>query len=696
MDIKKENGLDRLIRSDAEKKRAKKRREITFREYLLLVKQDPQIAQNTYSRFMEIINDAGVEDIPENERLILVATRRYKLFAGLYGVEKPIQQVVTHLEVGAKRGSTGKQVVVLVGPPASGKSSVVRILMQSLENYRKREVFAIKNCPKHEEPLHLLPRYLRKQATLLPQECPEYPNCESRKENPHLHLGVTIKGDLCPPCRYFLESSFTDEDGTIRWWDVPVTTFTFSIQGRRGIGSFEPSDEKSSDITTLSGREVIGVTSVHGYNHPLAYELSGEIPAGERGIVEGREILSSDPAVLAIFFSVAEEQELKIQGSTFPHISTDTFIVGHCNLTVFKEFSSQKKYEGLHDRFFVIPFPYPLRIRDEISIYRKLIEQESDFIRLRKCHIAPGALELAATFAIMTRLMPSTAGIDPLTKAKVYNGDIALTELKDKDQRPIDLYQLLTEGQASPDISKREGMFGVSSRTILAALNTKLVEKAGAENNCLTPLTVIRSLREVFEHRMGIEAENIERYKLLLVAGEAQNVMSEYREWILQTVTRAFLRRYQDLRDQLFWRYIKEAQLYCALHQKIVRVPIQVERDPLTQKPKEPDVKFMREIEMHIPWNEQEAVIGRSEIIHGKAILENFGPESCPQLARACDKKLLADSKATLSIVLATDKPQSKEETERHHELIQELMQGGHCSKCAREAIEKAREFLHE
>jgi len=689
------NGFGGIIETDKERKRkkAEQHKVITLREYLKLVEKDPLIAQNSPSRFWEIIQNAGIEDIPEHERWFGVK-KKYSLFASkLFGIDEVIHQVVNHIRVGAFKGSTGKQVLVLVGPPASGKSTVVKILMDALKNYNKRPVFVIKGCPKWEEPLHLIPGYLRNDVENEKEpgeECSD-PDCKER----HLHLGIKIKGDLCQHCRNLLETKYTDTDEkTVRWWDVELETFTFSIRGRRGIGSFEPSDEKSSDVTALTGRENIGITSVHGYKHPLAYELSGEIPAGERGIVEGREILACDPEVLRVFFSVAEEQELKVQGSSFPHLSVDTLVVGHTNLTVFKEFNANKKYEGLHDRFYIIPVRYPLRIRDEVRLYKKLINTESDFTRLKKCHIAPGTLELAATFAIMTRLMPSSV-VSLLTKAKLYNGDKALTELRDKEKKPIDLRLLIEDGQSSTDISKREGMFGVSSRTILAALNKALVEESGT-NGCLTPLNAIRMLREVFEHRMGFSAEDIERYKLLLSAGESDNVMNEYKQLVKEMVIMAYLAGYSDLARELFNKYMKEIKLYRNQKRKMVRGQlVNIERDPESGKVKEPDLKFIRSIEEHIPWTTEEAEVGRGELLEYKD--EDFSYETYPPLAKACDKKLLNDSKDTLTLVLSSDRPKEDTDKKRQNDLFNALLDKYDCCpKCAKEFLERGREFLRE
>lgn len=688
----KKDYLDKVILEDAERKRDKKKlhKEITFREYLGLVAEDPVIAQLSASRLWEIIQNAGIVKLPEEEQWMGVNVG-YDLFRNeLYGVDKPISEAVEHIKVGATRGSTGKYLLILVGPPGAGKSTWVRILGKALENYNKRPVFYIKGCPKHEEPLHLLPRYMREDISKKKEDCSE---CVQSPK--HIHLGIQIEGDLCPVCRDLLETKYTEEDGAVRWKDVPVETFTFSVQGRRGIGSFEPSNEITSDTSALSGRENIGITSnpAYGHKHPRAFEISGEIPAGERGFVEGREVTSSDPKVLRVFFSVAEEKQLKIEGSYFPHLSVDTVIIGHTNLTAFKEFSSNRKYEGLHDRFIVVPFHYPLRIRDEVKLYKKLIERESDFVRLNKCHIAPGTLELAALFAVLTRLTDSQMGVESLTKAKVYNGDRALTELKDKDKKPIDERELIEEGRASPDIAKREGMFGVSSRTILAALNSALAKESDASNGCLTPLKALTALREIFEHRMGFTPEEVDQYKELLSSSEGGTVIAEYKEFTINSVQKAFLKAYGDLARQMFNEYIKEAGFYRDTKRKFVRPRTNAAHDTLTGKPRGPNTKFLREVEEHVPISESEADNFRGEILEAREI----SYDSYPPLAHAVEKKLLSDSKDMLKTVLALHKPKDEESRRRANDLFSELTgPGGFCKTCAKEIIEKANEFLNE
>ena len=78
--------------------------------------------------------------------------------------------------------------MLLLGPPAGGKSSIVILLKRGLEEYSNTDegaLYGIRGCPVHESPLHLVP------YTLRPKFRETY--------------GVEITGELCPLCRHQLE-----------------------------------------------------------------------------------------------------------------------------------------------------------------------------------------------------------------------------------------------------------------------------------------------------------------------------------------------------------------------------------------------------------------------------------------------------------------------------------------------------------
>ena len=132
---------------------------MTLRDYLYLLKNDSSTAQNSPARLLEIVQSHGMTEIPEEERWSIddgeLVAIRYNLFSQkLFEVEKPAFQVVKYFKAGANRLSTGKQVLLLVGPTASGKSTFVNIIKHALENYDAKPVFAIDGCPLLAEPLH--------------------------------------------------------------------------------------------------------------------------------------------------------------------------------------------------------------------------------------------------------------------------------------------------------------------------------------------------------------------------------------------------------------------------------------------------------------------------------------------------------------------------------------------------------------
>ena len=75
--------------------------------------------------------------------------------------------------------------------------------------------------------------------------------------------------------------------------------------------------------------------------------------------------------------------------------------------------------EALRDRTVKIDIPYITRLDDEIKIYEKDYNPE----KIRGKHIAPHTIEMAAMWAVLTRLEePKKAQLSLLQKLKLYNG----------------------------------------------------------------------------------------------------------------------------------------------------------------------------------------------------------------------------------------------------------------------------------
>src|SRR5216684_3045000 len=165
----------------------------TLLDYLEMVKSDPTVAKMAHARIYDMIMVNGTRNIhesddPRTKRLYKdEPIKVYNFFSDeFFGIERTIAQIVRYFHSASLKGEESRQVLYLMGPVGSGKSSLVERLQRGLE--ASEPFYAIENCPMAEEPLHLIPRHLRKEFEKM--------------------LGVHIEGDLCPVCRFRLKEEF--------------------------------------------------------------------------------------------------------------------------------------------------------------------------------------------------------------------------------------------------------------------------------------------------------------------------------------------------------------------------------------------------------------------------------------------------------------------------------------------------------
>ncbi len=630
----------------------------TFREYLSLVAENPKICQSAPARIYDMVMSKGVKATLESEKLPHYEDLvRYNFFSEeIFGIEEAIHDLVRFFRAGANRTETGKRILILVGPVSSGKSTIATLLRAGLEKYAAA-IYAIKGCPIHEEPLHLIPRSLR----------PEFEKL----------LGVKIEGDLCPVCKCRLEedSQCRDLVGQYSWDNMPIVQIQLSERDRIGIGTFQPSDPKNQDISELIGHVDLGKITKFGEAHPLGYKFDGEIEIANRGLIEYIEILKCDIKFHYVLITVAQEQLIKAPG--FPQIYIDSVILSHTNQTEFDKFKANKENEALHDRMYPIYVPYNLRIRDEVSIYKKLTSR-SEFHD--KVHIAPLTFDTAATFAILTRLTPSGLCTELIKKAKYYDGQVIMEKEKD----PVNVKRMRLEGR-----EKGEGMSGISPRFVMNALNIAL-GAALEGTGCVNPVDIIRALRHQFEHHIGFSEEEKSRY-LELLTGDKGSTLSEFRSEAKREVNRAFLFAYEDQAQALFENYMRNATAFC-LKRKIT--------DRVTQEEMDPDEKLMRSIEEMIGISE----IAKREFRQGLFVFKSdavdrgdeFSFKTYMPLQEAIEKKLMADLKNIVSLTLADKNVKDPKTLKRKEDAVSKLLEKGYCPVCANNLLHFVGEILRK
>ena len=228
----------------------------------------------------------------------------------------------------------------------------------------------------NEEPLHLVPRHLRKEFDKM--------------------LGVKIEGDLCPVCRYRLKDEFQN-----KWEEMPVRSITFSIRAKRGIGVVPPVDPNNQDTSVLIGGEDISKLDMYSEGDPRCLDLTGALNVGNRGMVEFIEVFKNETEYLHAMITATQEKHIPAPGR-HGMIYVDTCILAHSNEAEWKKFKSDHTNEAILDRIVTVKVPYNLRLSEEVKIFQKIIRQ-SQF----NADIAPHTIEMASMFAILTRLDPT-------------------------------------------------------------------------------------------------------------------------------------------------------------------------------------------------------------------------------------------------------------------------------------------------
>ena len=604
----------------------------TFLEYLERVKDDPTLPKLAHARIHDVILRGGVRDINESgdgriKRLFKdEAVKVYDFFADeFFGIEKIIAQITRYFHSASLKGEESRQVLYLMGPVGSGKSSLVEKLQHGLEE--SGPFYAIEACPMSEEPLHLIPRHLRREFEKM--------------------LGVHIEGDLCPVCRFRLKEEFGE-----RYEEVPVVTRLFSKRNRVGIGVVPPVDPNNQDTSVLIGSEDISKLDLYSEGDPRVLDLNGALNVGNRGMVEFIEVFKNETEYLHAMITATQEKVIPAPGR-HGMVYVDTVIVAHSNEAEWQKFKADHTNEAILDRIVVVKVPYNLRLSEEVKIYQKII-RNSDF----RAHVAPHTLEIASMFAILSRLEPTTK-CDLMTKLKLYNGEEVVEKGKTKK---IDVRELR-------DDAKREGMTGISTRFIMKALDNALSDNVAG--NCINPITVREALINMTKEA-DLPDDTRKQYLDFL-----QDVLhKEYLDVLEKEITKAFVYSYQEQAESLFQNYLDHAEAY------VNKTKV---KDRNTREELQPDEGFLKSIE------EQIAIIGsaaegfRQEVIAYLWAASRRGEKvsyrSYEPLKEAIEKKLMT-SVRDISRIITKARTRDEEQTDKYNAMVQNLLENGYCENC--------------
>ncbi len=551
--------------------------EISLGEYIDRVYENPLLIRTAFQRIYDMIVSKGFNEFERYHKIL----KHYNFFDDeeipLFGLEESLDKFVKFVRGAAGGYGTEKRVLLLHGPVGSAKSTIARRLKRGLEQYSKTKEgmwFSYKwvnlptgqdgiytqsecKCPMHDDPLKLIPINIRKKVLAELNEI----NRDKAPENVYTLL---CEGELNPLCKFFMGELLNRYEGD---WEKVVTEhirvvrMVHSEADRIGIGTFQPKDEKNQDATELTGDINYALLPHFGSDSdPRAFSYDGEFCCSHRGLFELIEMLKLDQAFLYDLLGASQEKQIKPK--KFSQIVVDEMLMGHSNPHEYEKLKANSGMEALRDRMVKIDILYLLRWDDEV----KVLEHDYGVGKVKQ-HVAPHTLEIAALWAILTRL--EDGNIDLVKKAKLYNGQALPGHTEDTVKELIDKHP-------------NEGTFGVSARYVQDKISNCLSDN----HDYINPFMVMNEIREGLEGSSLItRKEDISRYHACvdLAIGELNEILKDEVRKALTGDEKAIERLCTNYIDNVM-AYIKKAKV----------------KNLYTQRDEPPNERLMRSIEEKI------------------------------------------------------------------------------------------------
>jgi serine protein kinase len=622
----------------------------SFEEYLQIVRERPKVTRNAFQRVYDMVLSYGTDEYVDNKKKLT----RYRFFQdpidngkdAIFGLDIPLMRLMNVLKAAAEGYGPERRVILLHGPVGSSKSTIARMLKKGLEAYSRTPdgaLYTFKwvnlkgtglasgnedefDSPMHDEPLRLVPIAWRDEAT-------------RRAALGDPNFQIKVEGDLDPASRFIFQGlmlKYGGDWGKVVSKHVRVRRLVLSEKDRVGIGTFQPKDEKNQDSTELTGDINYRKIAEYGSDSdPRAFNFDGEFNIANRGIVEFVEMLKLDVAFL--YDLLGASQEHKIKPKKFAQTDIDEVIIGHTNEAEYKRLVNNEFMEALRDRTIKIDIPYITRLSDEIRIY----EKEFNSKRVKGKHIAPHTAEVAAMWAVLTRLEePKKHNLQLIQKMKLYDGKVLPGYSQDT------VKELRKE-------TKQEGMAGISPRYVQDKISNALVSDVA--EGTINPFMVLNELEKgLVGHSLITAEDQRKRYQELIGV-----VKAEYDEIVKNEVQRA-ISADEEAIGKLAANYIDNIKAY-TLKEKL--------KNRYTGQDEAPDERLMRSIEEKIEIPENRKDDFRREIMNfigAKAIEgKKFDWQSNDRLRRALELKLFEDQKDSIKLKTLVSAVVDKETQEK-------------------------------
>lgn len=603
---------------------------LSFEQYLCQVAEKPHChVRNSAHYFVDMIDSFGSYAVSTPTEILT----RYRLFDAeflefegrIFGQERIQHAIVEQLRSFVKQGRIDK-LILLHGPNGSAKTSIIQAITRAAEHYSytddgalyqfswvfpKKEMmsgslgFSQNRVEARESYAHLpndavearMPCDQRDHPLLLLSVAERHELFASIRENHQekpLRIPVVLEsGELSRRNRQIFDALLSSYDGDLEQVLRHVRVERFYLSGRfqRGIAAVEPQMSVDAAVRQITSDQSL-MALPGSLRHLSLHESFGPLVEANRGMIEYSDLLKR-PIDAWKYLLVACEQAQVSLGTM--SLFFDLVLVATSNelhLNSFKDYPDWPSFKG---RIELIRVPYLLRSHDEKGIYERQIATS-----LHGVHVAPHAIEMAARWAVLTRLEPPSVTKYPTMMQEVIR-DISPEEklaLYNDGEVPLRLNQMQARELKAliPELSfeysheaNYEGRYGASPREIRT-----LILKAAQDRRYgyVSPAAIFEQIEQLSEERSSYDFLRREPLRGYHDAKGLLAVVKQHYLQILADEARLALGLYsKESYLDLFTRYILHVSAWTK-KEKLV--------DPVFGRRVEADESFMHKIESNL------------------------------------------------------------------------------------------------
>lgn len=311
--------------------------------------------------------------------------------------------------------------------------------------------------------------------------------------------GWILRGSLSHKSRQVYEALLASSDGSLTELLRHVQVERYFISRRYRVGAVTLGPQLSVDAgeRQLTADRSLGALPPSLQSVTL-FEAFGELVDAAGGMIEFSDLLKRPLDAFKYLQITAETGEVALRSQ---NVQVNCVMIASGNEVHLAAFHDHPEFESFRGRLELVRSPYLLSWVDEQQIYDAQIAPQ-----VRR-HVAPHATEIAAMFAVLTRMRrpkedrynkPLRSIVSELTafeKLELYARGVAPRRLDDESAKLLcsAIAQIYTESDSYPIY---EGSMGASPRE----MRTVLLDAAqNPHYACLSPFAVLEELDKLCE-----------------------------------------------------------------------------------------------------------------------------------------------------------------------------------------------------